>query len=308
MTTLRGRQTKARFNPFLALLLIVLAAVGTIATLEATGTTDIFREVRGEEPHPPGIPILASVRALQPGDEIDLSAVFDRQLQQVRKKYNGLTEEEIRDGGFATGYNEVKGRVLKNPMDAGAPFVAADFYPAGTQPGISALVPEDKQLVILDADKVQGLDALAYRDRFDLRVSRAEDEEIAKAAKLALEARPYVSPSARIALAATPKRSDRQLLAQCGMVIRVAEKRQGKKTQVAVALHPDDVFPVLDALAEDETIYCVAHPGINPRELPRIQPERVDPTTDYAWLIEERGEVDVIKGNKRTTEMVPKPR
>jgi len=307
MNTSRGRLTKARFNPFLAVLLIVLAAVGTLATLEATERTSIFRDVFGapgvDQP-PSGIPILASLRALQPGDAIDRSAVYDRQLQP-RWIYPGLTEDEIRDAGYATEYKQVKGRVLKNPMDAGQPFVAPDFYPKGTQPGIVGLVPEGKQLVMLDADKVQGLDALGYRDLFDLKMSRAEDESIAKAAKEALESRPYVSPGDRLALAATPKRTERLLLAQCGMVIRAADKTQGRKAEVAVALDPDDVDLVLDALLEGETIYCVAHSGVNPRELPRIQPERVDPIADYRPFIEEMGEVEVFQGNERKIEMVP---
>jgi len=218
-----------------------------------------------------------------------------------------LTEEQVAKRGYATGFNEVKGRVLKNAMGSNQPFMISDFLPEGTAPGIVGLVPEGKQLVMLDAKKVQGIDSLGSRNRFDLKVSRPVDDGIEKAAKAALDARPYVSPTDQMTLASISREPERLLLAQNGMIIRRAEK-QGSKTVVAVALHPDDVDLVMDALVQDETIYCVGHSGVGEREereVPRIQPEPVDQIAAYRWLLDSMQKVEVYKGNECTFGIVP---
>lgn len=307
MSTTRGRQNTSRFNPFLALMLIVLAAVGTIVTLEATGKTELgLAKLWGGEVKaaPRGTLVLFSVRALKPGDLIDESAVVDRKLQRVHKVPLNISLEVATERGYVTGFDEIKGRVVGEAMGANQPFVTSELLPEGTHPGIVGLVPEGRQLVMLDAKKVQGVEALGFRNRFDLKASRPVSEEIARAAKDALEARPHVSPEDRMALASTPKAPERLLLAQNGMIISRAEK-QGNKTMVAVALDPADVDLVIDALAGDETIYCVAHTGLSQGEMPRIQPERVDPIAPYRWLLESMNEVEIYKGNERTIGVVP---
>ena len=311
MSPTRARKSQARFNPFLAGLLVVLAVIGVVATLDLTGVTNtglarLFqqREVQAKANM---VGVLLPNRMLEPGHVVGRADLWDAQARRVRKL--PMEKSEAEENHWATGLNQINGRVLARPKSPNDPFTPDDFLPKGSPPGLVGLVPEGLRLVPIPSAKVTGIDALGFQDHFDLYVNDAVSQEMLGVAQRLLDEREHVSDEDRLRLAQIEKTLSQRLLAQNGRVLRPASSgARSKDKEVSVALHPDDLAGVLAALEDGSTIYCIARTAEGARATARVSNERPDPMELLGWLYEERHDVELIEGNTRSVVSVPRAR
>jgi hypothetical protein len=311
MSPTRSRKPQARFNPFLAGLLVVLAIIGAVVTLDLTGVTDTglsrLFEKRRLEAGPNMVSVLLPVRMLEPGHEIGRADLWDAQAKRMRGI--PMTPEAAAENHYATGLNQVNGRVLARPKSSNEPFIPEDFLPKGTPPGLVGLVPQGMRLALVSAAKVKGLEALRFRDQFDLYVNDAVSEKMLAAARKVLDQREHVSDEDRLRLAQAEKALRQRLLAQSGHVLRQADPLdKSKDKEVALALHPDDVESVLAAMDDGSTIYCIARSQEDANAAQRVAMVEPDPLAELDWLLDDRQDVEVFNGNERNVISVPRVR
>lgn len=306
MTRLRSRPTSARINPFLAGMLILLAIVGTVLTLEATGQTqlglaklwggDKDREVLASN----FVPVLRPVLTLEPGVALEPRHVWNAETQAFN---TGLMSPQTVDAAkFVSDkqFAEVRGRVLARPKPAGEPLSMNDFMPPGTQPGLTGLVPAGMRLAFVEQGRVPGLASLRFRDRFDLTMTVEPDPALAKAAGESLQKRGRVRPDELMRLAESKPPQQRLLLAQYAMLLD-REVTEGKKTYVAIAVHADDFLSTMDALNGEAPVNCSSRPTLA-EDPPRVEQAPFDPAAPFEWVTEGIGEVEVYQGREMAVE------
>jgi Flp pilus assembly protein CpaB len=176
-----------------------------------------------------------------------------------------------------TNLNKILGRVLNHDKLPGYVFTEADFLPDGTRPGLVAGIPTGKRAMRVDATKVQGLVGLLPGDRFDLVATIPID--IARASQGLQAAGGVYSQQLALQNQLTnwQKQATVRVLVQNGAIVEPMTNRkipvssntltQGlitrEKTvqEIVVAVGPDEVAKLTEALAVNAEINCVPRSG-----------------------------------------------
>jgi len=306
MATTRGQRKQTKTNPFLVLVLVLVAVLGTLGTLEATGHTELgLKRLWGGEvmANPNLTPVVLSSVGLQPGQRIAAPAIWNPVRQEFH--YKLLDRAHVQKSNLIGEPSDVLGRVLARPKPANQAFIEADFLPKGSPEGLLGLVPEGMRSVTIDPSKVQGLGILGFKDRFDLIMTEAVDPGIGAAARQALDSRRHVSAADRMRLSAIRKGSRQELLARGAMVIRQAESRSTKK-EIVLAIHSGDVEGTLAALAAGSDLYCVSGSGAQEDVPAQSEAKPEDPVEPYKWLFENSRDVEVYEGSDLRVKSVKK--
>jgi len=307
MTNSRGKRQASRFNPFLALLLVLVAAVGTVVTLEATGRTD-FGLARFWRDKPALAAtevanVLVTTQAFVPGEAVDLQHVWDVTTKTFKYQLRDRRDAEKKGLLTVGDFGRIKGRVLKRAKPANEAFnEEKDFLPEGTPPGPAGLVPSGMRMMTLPVERIRGIDVLHFRDRFELKMSVPLDDGVTRTARESLASRGLANPEEKILLAKISESTRRVLLAQNAEIIQPASSKD-RKSEVIVALDPEDVDRVVEALAAKNTIFCITHAADDP-DAPRQEPEAQDPLHMYRSLLDLSKQVEVIEGTECHVETV----
>jgi hypothetical protein len=305
MTTTRGKRQTSRFNPFLALLLVLVAVGGTLVTLDATGRIDLGITVFGGEEKPPQsdkLMVILSARSMAPGEAVDLKHVWDQMTGSF--KFTARDKEDVEEKGLiqVKHYANIKNRILARFKPANEAFVERDFLPDGTPAGPVGLVPSGMRMLTLPVDRIEGIDVLSFRDRFDLRMSIPHDDEMDDTIEDSLSI-DQATREERLAIWGNHRAPRRVLLAQNAEIIQAAITKD-RKGKVIIAVDPDDENRLVDAMtSEKTTIYCIAHAGGDDRA-PRREADPHDPLEPYRPLIDGFREIEVYEGNERREETV----
>jgi Flp pilus assembly protein CpaB len=171
--------------------------------------------------------------------------------------------------------NSVIGRVLNHDKPAGYVFTEADFEPKGTRPGLVAGIPAGKRAMRIPVERIPGLVELQPGDRFDLVATAPIDAGGAAASmgggiyarQLELQAR----------LSNWQKQATVRVVVQSGDVVEPMRTRQvpvanntmtnglvvrTKPVQeVVIAVLPEEVSRLTEAMAVGEDISCVPRSG-----------------------------------------------
>lgn len=299
---------RSGFNPLLAILLLLVGVVGTVGTLHATGQVHIEaidrllgREVRAADDGK--VAVLISARPMKPGHRVQREDLWDPTTNVWRVVR--VSKDQINEA-WVLNPLEVEGRVLAREKLSGKAFSEADFLPPGSQEGAVSLVPDGMRLVSLDSSKVRGLDQLNFRDRFDLVVSEPVDPQLFQRAEEALERQGAGHVERRLELASLKEMAHQKVLVQDGVFIQDADGGTKKEKDVLVALRPEEVMPLLEALDLERSVYCVARSGKAGVEEQRTIPEHQAPLERLQWIWDTVQEIEVIEGNERRTAAVPK--
>lgn len=178
-------------------------------------------------------------------------------------------EELVELGGAVMNVNGIIGRVVRRDKRAGLAFREDAFFPQGTPEGIAGATPRGMRAVTLDASVLTGIYSLQAGDRLDLLASISSGKSAEAAA-----------PSV-VGLSAIGRgeegggQTTAVLLARDAMVLRpvyvrneasaVSSLTQGRRIQnephyeVAIAVNPDDVIRLQEAISKELQITCVAH-------------------------------------------------
>jgi hypothetical protein len=182
-------------------------------------------------------------------------------------------------------------RVIGHEHHAGYPFTEQELLPQGTHSGVAGGIPHGKRAYTLDASKLKGIHDLGEGDHLDLLASIPID--------MPGTAVPNASHGGTTVLASPdtsllPKRSVVRPLVQDGIVVTPVHIRNapmsasslmgGASTrtvpvqEVTIAVEPEEVAPLAEALDLKYEITCVARSGrAEPPHLPSAPAEPKKP-------------------------------
>jgi len=297
---------------------LTVPGVGPISLLDANETDD-------DGPPPGKVAVPLSARPLAAYHKLGREDVWDRDRQRLAVTY--LTPEKIEATGVLTDLGDILGRVLDHDKGAGYAFTESDFLPEGTRPGLVAGIPPGKRAMRVDVSKVEGLVGLNPGDRFDMLSSVPIDIRSDVAGSLGGVFADQMELQAE--LGAWAKQARVAAIVQNGVVVTAMETRsipvssntltRGLLTQqrpvqeMVVAVEPDEVAPLAEALALEVRILCVPRSGAPEPD------ETTTPSSDPRWplgaalggatgqgTVDELKLVDSIHGDRRTLTPVPR--
>ncbi|MGB2612416.1 MAG: RcpC/CpaB family pilus assembly protein [Isosphaeraceae bacterium] len=212
-------------------------------------------------------------------------------------RYMYLSPEDVKRLGLITDFNKIVGRVVDHDKPAFFPFVDTDFLPTGTRPGIVAAIPPGKRAITVDVTKIEGIHALKAGDRIDILSSTAIDMQ-------KVFQRGSTSPGTAgvsAGMLAQVKQARVRVLVQNGALVSPVRTRvipinstsltQGSVTrtkpiqEAILAVDPEEIAPLTEAIAIEASITCVARSGLpdDPGEA-SITPHGVDPSEHVAVI------------------------
>ena len=172
---------------------------------------------------------------------------------------------------------DIIGRVMARNKLNGWVFTEKDFLPEGSRTGLSGGVPEAKQGFFVESTKIPGLELLKMGDTFDLLAGLPEEAQQQPEAEYGL-----LAGGVKVRGGKPIPVSGVRLLVQDAQMVAVTRGRdmttQGVMdlpepssrnrtvagaTQITIAIDPQEVVPLTQALAAGRMIHCVARSGRN---------------------------------------------
>lgn len=218
-----------------------------------------------------------------------------------------------------TDFAKVRGRVLARDKAAGYVFSENDFLPEGTRAGLVAGIPAGKRGIRVELEKVPGLYGLNPGDRFDLMATLPIDS--AKAQQQLQLVGGVVGRAAALTQGlSSTKQASVRCIVQNGVIVSGVESRNVPYTittltsgtqvksrpvqEVVIAIAPDEVAALEQALAVEASVACVPRSGRPDDPTDSRTPERV---ADTPFSLAGNGGslrlVETIRGTNR--ELVP---
>lgn len=219
------------------------------------------------------VPVPVSARPMNAYSRVSRDDLWDLKENRPKVVYidpSKMVESTITDG------RKIVGRVLAADKKPGYAFSESDFLPEGTRPGVVAGIPPGMRGRRIELSKVRGLYGLQPGDRFDListiPVEKDASQDIRKiggayANQLAIEA----------SFSNMNKQATVRVVVQNGIVVTpvqtievpvtMASLTQGNRVnskplqEVVIAVHPEEVGPLEEALAVDADLSVVPRSG-----------------------------------------------
>lgn len=202
--------------------------------------------------------------------------------------------------------NEVVGRVLQKQKPKNLAFHPSDFFPEGTQPGLTAGVPTGMVGKWIDCTQVAGLDGLSMGDTIDLM---ATSTMLPVDPNLTPEERARVETERR--MSGLDKQAEVRRVVELARVVAPARDRadaNSKKSvrEIFIAMAPDQSVALAASLQVGDQVFAIARSGrvdeTNEFQLPELVP--LNPMTPVENL-PKPAMVESIEGGERTTVEVP---
>jgi Flp pilus assembly protein CpaB len=221
------------------------------------------------------IPVPISPAPIPAYTRVTRDHLWNPREQRIAVLY--MTKQQV-TAEMLTSINQIMGRVLDHEKPAGYVFTEADFFPPGTRPGLVAGIPAGKRAMRVDASKVQGLVGLLPGDRFDLVATIPIDTSRGPGAQPFALGGVYGQQLAlQNQLTNWQKQATVRVLVQNGAIVEPMTNRQvpvsmntltqglvtRQKTvqEIVVAVDPDEVARLTEALAVAAEINCVPRSG-----------------------------------------------
>ena len=262
------------FSPGAIALVAVTALVLVFGTLVAFGVVDLSK-LRSQEPSTAGLIAVPTPAVTIPAyTRVQRDHLWDRTNSRLSVVYlppRAVTKEML------TNLSQVIGRVLDHDKAPGYVFTESDFLPPGTREGIVGGIPAGKRAVRISADKVDGLFGLRAGDRFDVLATLPIDANRGGGQALNVGG-PYGQELALEAqLSNWSKQATVRVIVQSATIVEPMKTRgvpiyqttltdgaalRTRPVQEAViAVDPDEVAPLTEALAVNATLTTVPRSG-----------------------------------------------
>lgn len=296
----RQRSPFAMAFSFLALALFL--AVGLVAGLWAVGAVELpFLS------HPQSraglVPVPMSNQPIAAFTKLTRDHVADPRTGGMNLQW--LPEKQL-SASIIRDPSKIVGRVLSHDKLPQYAFVEEDFLPVGTRPGLVGGTPPGKRSLTFDAENLTGVHGLRAGDHVDLIASSPIDSPAGAARN---DARSK-GLAAQAEMAKMRKRASVHVLAQDALVVMPVTTRnkpvtvgsltQGKQTrmvpvqEIVIAVDPQEVAPIGEAIAMKLGIACVIRSGRPEDPGASVATPGADPLDDLPVNV-----VDAIHGTKR---------
>jgi Flp pilus assembly protein CpaB len=324
-------------GPTLALV-AAAAVVVILGVLMALGVVDLSK-LRSNKPNTAGLIAVPTPARLIPAyTRVRRDHLWDTVNTRFTVVYlppRAVTPEMM------TNIADIIGRVLDHDKEAGYVFTQDDFLPKGTREGLVAGIPAGMRAVRVSADKIDGLYGLHAGDRFDLMATLPIDAT-SGGGQTFNAAGPYASQLALQAqLSNWQKQATVRVIVQNAIIVEPMSARgvttvqssltEGPQARVravqeaVIAIAPDEVAPLTEAMAVDARLTSVPRSGrpddpvnsrtpnlrpfspfANPNATPGVgtydgEDTQVAPTADGNFKV-----VETIMGQKRALTAVPR--
>jgi len=269
------RPTRRRRSPLL-LAMVSLAAIlaggaGTLAVLIALGHLSWpLWKTETKDDHAGMVAIPISAREIPAYSKITLTDLVDPETGALKVTY--LPPQRVPEEAILSP-TQIVGRVMRRDKSQGFAFKEDEFLPEGTRPGVAGGIPPGKRALTLSAEKIGGVRGLNAGDQVDLVASAAVDEG-KQAKRRRSDGRTVVFPAT--ATAAGSQADVRVLAHEAVIVIPVTTRAipitsnslmEGARTatrpvqEVVIAVSPDEVMPLSEALATEMEVTAVLRSG-----------------------------------------------
>ncbi|HZV00324.1 MAG TPA: hypothetical protein VFF73_26635 [Planctomycetota bacterium] len=306
---------------FVSLVVFPAAILGGVAIV-VFAIFQLARHQGGHRPPPPEgyRPVIASPRPIPMYTQLTKENLWNPEeppFKLIWVPAAAITSDML------TSFQQVAGRVLNHDKPADYGFTEADFYPRGTKPGWGAGVPEGKRGYTAVAEKISGLVGLTAGDHFDLMATIPIDP---KAYETLQQLGPGMTQQLgiQIKLMGENKQARGRVIVQDGVVVvplhtrEVPTTRAGTLTsaavqtmkpvqEVVVAVDPDEVGPLMEALAVGADLTCVARSNrsTDDHKSKLVPHEPSNPLTGGGGF-EPLSIIKTVKGDTVGTEIAPK--
>ena len=294
---------------------VVIGLAGTVGTLYAMGVELPFLAKKATKPNYDGMVLVPmSVKAIPAYSYVKREDILDPQTRTLAFQpvpINSVRPEMLLD------VSQIVGRVLRRDKSPGYVFTEKDFYPAGTQPGITAGIPPGKRSFVFEAEKIHGMASLRPGDKFDILATTPHDDKHTVKPTGSIRNNPLVVSTGTPAKSPLRKASV-FLVVHNGVVLTPITTRQttqqsaglttGVQTkmkpiqEITIAVDSTEVGPLSEALALDATLTCVARSG-QPSSDPEPRIELAVPSDDELQTTS----IETIVDGQRNLMTFPEP-
>lgn len=270
----------------MSLVVLLLVSGGVGITLWAGGFFDAAQAPsrEGQIAYPA---LVRPVKAYEAITREDILIPQTQQLNLIWLKEGQQNESMLRNLG------DIVGRVVARDKSPGYIVTDRDFLAKGTRPGVSAGVPPGKRAVTVAVERVPGLELLRQRDEFDLMavlpdrtetISNVEQAALlggikppdTRAGQLARQTGVKPLVVSGIVVAHTQGKAQSTGGAQSLVVDPGTNRAKPIAVYATIAVDPEEVTPLTEALGLDVKLFCVArsgHPDSQEEKTPAFSPE-----------------------------------
>lgn len=286
-STMPTRRRNSRPSPFtnLVIAVAVLGGIGLMgyATASYFGWFKPAPIVAAKPSREGMVAVPRSLVNLKAYEQVQREDIFD--LTKGDDSYFWLPKAQVEaNPDWILRAGDVIGRVLAKDKRADFVFSEKDFLPKGSRTGLAAGVPEGKQGFFIQSGQVPGLRLLKMGDQFDLMASLPEESANAGAEYGLLMGgikvrgnKPIPVNGVRVLVqggTVVALTDGRDMTTQGGMEFGQTDARgratnDSKNEQIAIAIDPEEVVPLTQALGAKLTIHAVARSGRQSEQLDR---------------------------------------
>lgn len=246
---------------------LVLAVVGGGLTLVLLSSAGFFSSAPSRPSRKGLIAVPKSIRPIEAYTKVSREDLIDLRLGD--DSYFWMTPEQVRSNPqWIVNPSDIIGRVLAQDKEKDYVFSEKNFLPEGSRPGIAGGTPPNKRAMVISVDQTPGLDLLSSGDQFDLLATLPGSDSNGSNVDYAALLGGIKSPELRLGQRATP--GGVRVLVQGGTLISIDKttspangrsSRSSTNTVATVALAPEEVALLTEAIGNGTKIFCVARSG-----------------------------------------------
>lgn len=262
------RRSSWLWKSFLTLSVLVLGVGSTIAGLKAAGMVTFPWEKPAAEPSREGmVAVPMSGSAIPAYAKVNRDHLANLQTRQLNVMW--LPKESI-SPDVLLNVSQIIGRVMDHEKPAGYAFTESDFMPKGTRAGLVAGIPPGKRSLTIEATRLDGVFGLRPGDHIDLLATTPIDQgrgpanrkgtTMAQVQAASLQGRATVRPLAQDAVIVSPV-TTRTKPVSSSSLMNGAKTTAVPVQEIVLAVTPEEVPLISEALATDVAITCVARSG-----------------------------------------------
>jgi Flp pilus assembly protein CpaB len=263
------------YRPAIVVTVIAVTLLGVSALLWGSGLLSAATFGFTKPPSTAGlVPVPVSAGTIPAYTKMTRDQLWNPATQNFAQIY--LRPEQITPD-MLTKVSDILGRVLDHDKKPGYVFTESDFLPRGTRAGLVAGIPAGKRAMRIDLAKVDGLFGLNPGDRFDLVATLPIDAN--RSGQTTFNSAGVYGQQLALQASMTNwmKQATVRVLVQNGVVVEPMATRNVPITQstltqglvtrpkplqeVVIAVQPDEVARLTEAIAVNAGIACVPRSG-----------------------------------------------